>query len=520
MMEAAIFNSELFMSAFKSEFTVPLLVAAFGLLLCVASYYPGYAMNDSISIYKSIKSDTIGDWFPPCFSLVWRELDAIWPGQQTLFLLQNILYWSAVFLIGSTVAYGRGVKAAIVAIGFCFFPYFLFGLGVVQREPLLAAAVLLAFSMLWFRRRTGHLHPLWVKIGASGLCLFAVSIRHEAIIILPFFAAYLVVEKGDIRQLKTWKKIGALFVVLVIMSTAVSQFCKYCTDANKSYASSTLIYFDLKGISYFMPKGEYVSFGEFDSEQAKEVYDGREWSRHYLTHDQRDMDYFKIIHQRHWSDLQGVRKLWLSLIAQYPLSYLKHRFNHFIYQLEIKDTPPNVLKIAVKYADDPNVIYQNYDDLANAKITGVADVFYRYGIAKSWGFFAFSFVLLFFYRCFKSTEDKEFFLVLLLGGITYSLIFLIIGVAHQARYFFWHNVATVVALGLLCAQMVPPATSKAMAKATKPKKAYKKKSQTKKKKEWCLWPGSNRHVPQRTTDFESYHHNSLQIPTTRNCRVF
>ncbi len=463
------------MLAFKSEFTVPLLVAVFGLLLCVASYYPGYAMNDSISIYKSIKSDTIGDWFPPCFSLLWRELDAVWPGQETLFLLQNTLYWCAVYFIGSTVVYARGVKAAVVAMSFFFFPYFLFGLGVVQREPLMAAALLLSFSVLWFHRRTGRMHPRWVKVGAGALCLLAVSIRHEAIIMLPFFAAYAAVEKFDIKRKETWKKTGVIFVLMALVSAVVSQACYYCTKAKTSYPSGTLIYFDLKGISYYLPPGEYINFGEFDSNQAKEVYDGREWSRHYLTHDERDAYYFDVIHQRHWSNLEGIRKLWLSTILQHPLSYIKHRLNHFIYQLEIKDAEPSVLKLAVEYADDPNVIDQDYNDLANAKITRLADVLYRHGIAKSWGFFVLSFGLLFFYRRFQSDSDREFFLFLLLGGITYSMIFLIIGVADQARYFFWHNVSAVVALGLLCAQMVPSTRQQL-------KKGHRKKSRTKKKK--------------------------------------
>src|SRR6478672_2691796 len=97
-------------------------------------YWPGIMIDDARWQYQQAVDNAYEDWHPPLMAWLWRQLSLVLPGPGPMLLLQVLLTWGGLALIGGW-AWRRGWRGralALVAAG--FLPGALMLMGAVTKD--------------------------------------------------------------------------------------------------------------------------------------------------------------------------------------------------------------------------------------------------------------------------------------------------------------------------------------------------------------------------------------------------
>jgi hypothetical protein len=147
--------------------------------------------NDTLYQLRQARgTDPLSDWHPPVMSLAWRLLIDVTGTVSTMALLQQVVLWSALFVVAAVVHRTTGSRRwslSFLAMGLA--PQVLTISGVVWKDVQMAQAMLAATAVamvgLSSPRHRGWLR--WILLGLSLVFLgYAVLVRKNAVVaVLP-----------------------------------------------------------------------------------------------------------------------------------------------------------------------------------------------------------------------------------------------------------------------------------------------------------------------------------------------
>ena len=161
----------------------PWLAAALGVAVTLAAFYPGYLSFDSADQWQQARHFAFTSLHPPLQAMLWHFVDRVWPGPGGMFVLQVLLYWSALALLVAQ----RRWRAPWQALGVLLLGFWppLFGLlPHLWKDVPMAALLVLAAALASRDLR----HPSeWTRAGVLGCLILACTLRHNAMLaVLPF----------------------------------------------------------------------------------------------------------------------------------------------------------------------------------------------------------------------------------------------------------------------------------------------------------------------------------------------
>ncbi len=158
-----------------------------GVALVFAVFWPGQMSPDSVWQLAMAREGVYLDWHPPIFSALWRPLDRLHPGPAGMLLVEGATLWAGLAIFTSA-ALGPGLLAGAAGLFVILLPPIFSELGVIWKDVLCAASLLLAAGLL-LRADRGRTRapalvavaPLWLAMalrynapfGALPLCLWA-----------------------------------------------------------------------------------------------------------------------------------------------------------------------------------------------------------------------------------------------------------------------------------------------------------------------------------------------------------
>jgi hypothetical protein len=150
------------------------LAAALLALASLASFWPGYAMYDTVAQYGQVVAGTYEDWHPPIMARWWALVGR---GTAPMLALQLAGYWLGLGLLAVRVG-GRG-GVAVLCIG--ALPLFLGWQVVVLKDAQLLGALLAATGIVGWWRLAGRRLPVAALAAAAVLIGYATLVRANAV---------------------------------------------------------------------------------------------------------------------------------------------------------------------------------------------------------------------------------------------------------------------------------------------------------------------------------------------------
>jgi hypothetical protein len=227
-------------------------LAAFGFLLSIVAFHPGYMTEDSIAQLAQGRSWQFDDWHPPVMAALWGLIDRVIPGPLGMLLLHNALYWGAAALFWKmTKRKSIWTGLAILLIG--FMPQILAQLGAIWKDVGLGASLFLASALLYTSLHTKSRAAL---LGTIPLLFYGYAIRHNAALaIFPvsLWSAFIACRNFPALAARSRKfrllpvALGVLYFVL--LTSAVIATTKILTKSHETYVVQTIWLHDLVAIS-------------------------------------------------------------------------------------------------------------------------------------------------------------------------------------------------------------------------------------------------------------------------------
>lgn len=302
-------------------------LAALGMTLDAAGYWPGVMIDDARWQYQQAVENAFDDWHPPVMAWIWQRLMGLKPGPAPMLSLQLTLYWAGFALIGSW-AWGRGrpgLGLALAAVG--WIPASMALMGTVLKDGLMAGCLVTAVGLLlWHqdvRRRPARLGLL---IGALSAIALAAAMRFNAFLA----CAPLLVAAVPQQWVQTRARLAAVGLCAAMALLAIIPTINLLLDAEKTDVGLSLIIFDLGGITENSQVDQFPEMGVKDPLAAnRQCYDPHQWDGYseWATKPcPLGFDRFRSAVQ---AQQLNPTALWLRAIATHPLAYAWHRLAHF-----------------------------------------------------------------------------------------------------------------------------------------------------------------------------------------------
>jgi hypothetical protein len=311
----------------KRHLAIMLVIAALGMAVIAAAYWPGIMIDDARWQYQQSVDNAYEDWHPVLMAWIWHYLMAIEPGPAPMFLLQLLLYWTGIASIAAWL-WSQGMPRfgiAAACAGWLPAPFAL--LGSVTKDALMAGTLGCAVGFLLWSKTAGSRSSRMAFATATFAALFlAAALRVNAFLAcVPLALAAL--PSGFSRTLPR--------AALTVVASATIFFGTPGLIAAALHAEDTdsklsLIIFDLGGITENSGVSQFPDFNVPNPVAANHhCYDPTEWDS-YSTWAHRPcplgFDRFQALVDQGDVD---VRMIWLRSILSHPLAYAEHRLAHF-----------------------------------------------------------------------------------------------------------------------------------------------------------------------------------------------
>lgn len=240
------------------------LVAAIGFIFTVYAFYPGVMSSDSLDQFQQALNFRFSDWHPPAMAIFWSGLAHIWRGPQLMLLMQEALFWGAVYLLLSTLEI-RALWARLLVVGLLFSPALLNFSGVIWKDVQLTASWLFVLAFVYAAQMKGKPVTKWQKAFLLLLGAYGGLVRINAGIVVGPLVLYVLV--GRPRLEKLWLTLAS-YLGLAAACFALGLAVKTVFPVERSNALDSLYVFDLAGLSTAKNENLFpfpLSDAEFDS---------------------------------------------------------------------------------------------------------------------------------------------------------------------------------------------------------------------------------------------------------------
>jgi hypothetical protein len=403
-------------------------------------FYPGFLSPDSLhQLSQASGKMPITDWHPPIMSAVWKVLIGLTGTYGSMLVLQIIMLWIALGVFAVCIykiTNSFRFSLALLAVG--FLPYVLGISGVIWKDVQLCAVLLLAVSILLYRKvfKPGTvINNLSLVI--VGLCLiYAILIRYNvAIALIPIFIFVL----KDMNVRKRWV-VGGSYVLAV---TATMLCLQLVLKPVKTHPVTSVMLDDIVHVASANDLQSYTKNNKLLAQTLIEVQqkcsDGDVRFNSFIACTNAEQK--TTISEREYKALFGI---WMRTIVSQPAEYLAYRLEVFSNFLIVpkshafiwqNDVSPNTLNIGTEVGS-----------LGRITKLYVVDFTYEHFsfVFQPWFWLLFGMAGMRYSRKAKGDIAKVG-RVLFYSGVLYIVCYLPIAVALDYRYTYWSTISITVA---------------------------------------------------------------------------
>ena len=362
--------------------------------------YPGKLNPDSIKQLQEAILGSYTDWHPPIMSIIWRELLPLGDATIVMLILQISIYWLGIYLF-AIYLYRNGYKKASIFILFSgFTPIALKYSGVILKDSLMTSLFIVAFGLATFK--DNRLRYLGLIVG-----FIAMLMRANAIFAYSPLVIFVFREKLSIIKYLLYALIISAILIPISMYINHNIF-----QAKKTGVERSLQIYDLVGTAYF---SNDTSILPVNIQNLSKCYTPLYWDT--IATKRCDYTFSKLDN--------SITKEWILGISKHPIAYLKHRLNHFNYEIFFLVPPIQQCVEAPEGHDCPRSLISDF-------------------ITKNAFLWPITWLILGVVMLFWNLNSIS--KVLVISALLYGFAYLVVGVASHFRYFYWTEIAIMIAL--------------------------------------------------------------------------
>lgn len=355
-------------------------------LINVLFFWPGHFMADSAAQYNQAILGQYTDHHPPLMSFLWRYIDIIYTGRGLMFALQQVLIYSSVALLLTTMdllPLRNKPLMSLLLLALPNYPQILMYDVVILKDVQFAFSFLLSGSILAYYTVSKKRPPVFIVCVLLIIMLYGAAVKYQGqfcVIILAIWLGCLLCFKSKIQT----KIIVGLIIYALILSSIFSINNYLVPKAGKNYSWQLVKLYDLAAISIATQQDLIPDFNKLPSYSFKEMQDRFAYPAvDSLALELSDNDVITskpIIGATTNADKMSLlSKIWLEKVLKHPLIYLKHRAINMSFILlsrpGYKYSEEN--KDQVKYANVFDAPYVLVNDVPkNSPLYGAIDFIY------------------------------------------------------------------------------------------------------------------------------------------------
>jgi hypothetical protein len=434
-------------------------------LVNLLSRYPGVYDPDAKDQYQQVVDNRFDDWHPPIMAWLWSYFRLLADGYGPMFTFHIVLYWFGFGIIALAVAgAGRFLTAwGVLCVG--VFPFFLMQNINITKDVGMAVTFLAAFgAIFWFRVKDEKI-PFLGGLIVIALLFYGALVRANAEFAVVPLLAYFLYRRSFQHP---WRLLVASVPIALLMMPASDAFNRNILKAIPTNQISQLQVFDLAGIAYYSRDlsifGPDNSFADAEVQRCYSpiMHDTLApwgkcpffWDRLVTPHRLEGYEFAPNYAYKTPIDDAPLAKLWLTAIAEHPIAYLQHRLAHFnselFFWVPSHHADPRVMHALMHGteidASAPSTAKKILDVLRNNGFTTPA----LWLVAGAWLFNILSSV-----TSPRDAWQHEAALALTTSALLYTSAYFIIGIAADARYALWSQIATFLAVVISLSELTP-----------------------------------------------------------------
>lgn len=420
------------------------LSALIGGILVILTFYPGLMNVDAWIQLSEARSQVYHDWHPPLMGRIWAVLDWVSPGPGGLLLLNNTMFWSGLALTTYlTRLPPLAAAASILTVGLA--PPVFSALGVVWKDVGMAAALLLAFALLWWAQTRSSRVMLCLSVP---FLLYGFALRHNAapaVFPLVLWVPFIWRPAGQSQRPTARRQLLlAGLTLFVLLGGTVLALNRLLTNGQRLYPTQQVLLHDLTAISVktgqlYLPTSLKTNQPPtieglaclYTLHNAVALFSG--------NHDTCELRIKKIVNPKRMADLEAE---WVSTVLSHPGAYLEHRWNVFREQFAFdrarvcyplqRDTAPNPL--GIKFSG--SLLFQPIQKL-------LAVAAYQTPLFRGWIYLTLLGTLV---VAAVWGRNQTPLLVLSASGLFYGCAYLMVSTGCDFRFHWWSVVAALMGL--------------------------------------------------------------------------
>lgn len=428
------------------------LVALFGFVLTLWTFYPGYMSYDSAYQWLQSRHGTLNTLHPPIMAMLWQLTDRVLPGPGGMLVVQSALYWGALAMLMGALPLGAvGRALGIFFIG--FWPP-LFGLlpHIWKDVPMMAVFGLATALLCIELERPSRSFQVGAVLAISVACM----LRHNAIIGAVPFAAWI-----GIRKLPVCVGILRYRIKLAVLTLAITGFM-YAVSVLPNYAPSVrrvenlwsvVALWDIAAVSLSENK---LLFPEVLRDPGLSLED---LQRDFMESANAPLyDSGKLRHSlsRTYTadERQELQKAWLSLPIDHTRAYIRHRWRlaQLLFGWDRANCPDYLVFQPYLYAMPDNPPVAATSSTLQKWMQPRLDALVDTPLFAGWGYV----IALLAFGLLGLTKPGQSYAalatVVAASALTYSLPLVFISGSAEFRYLGWLVLATLIAPLLLLAR--------------------------------------------------------------------
>ncbi|MDF2187446.1 hypothetical protein [Paraflavitalea sp. CAU 1676] len=305
-----------------------------GFILDLVACYPGFLYIDSVDQYTQSIHFSYTDWHPPIMAGVWSLLNFIYKGPLLMLVMQLALLWTSFYLIASTWC-RKSLPLIALLLLFALAPYVQNFAGLIVKDTQMAFCWLLAVTIILRANYQARTMSKTEVVITFLLITYGTMVRINALPgSIPLY--YLWVE--NIYTGTFSKKIAWLMLALTGLLIINSTITKYVLKPRKTYPEYKLMAHDIAGIYVTTGKSYFpafvTSYPAFDTNLIRQRFttatlDNLWWINGATTMFAPLDEASRKVLINHWE----------KAILENKATYLRNRFDGFLYYLQLKQRP-------------------------------------------------------------------------------------------------------------------------------------------------------------------------------------
>lgn len=419
--------------------------------------YPGLASYDSVYQWMQVQGVIpIGDWHPVVMVLLWKLLYFATGKFGSMFVLWQVLFWSAVaLLLAVSLRRSRKILPLLVLGIVMLSPLVQPIVGTIWKDSQLAITLLGATALLW-HATTSVRFTGFAKVAVVALLVYAGLIRHNALVaVVPLL--YIWAVAGWPRV--CWRYHAAAVVGVLVGIMAVSSLLSMV--ATRQHPIVSIMVDDIVGV--INSTGITVKQADLQPQFMRIAATCR-------AKNVRANVYFRCMNEAerrtattmHYA---AIKSMWLKTITSHPFAYMQYRasvYGEFLIgglsekELNVPDVvkrqyvaSPNIVAVA---ADGTYIEQPHHSPIAQGMVS--YSHWFAYGVLmflfRPWFWLLMGGVLLLqSLRRANKTAEVRLAAALAVSTVLYIASYAPVAVATDYRYILWPVVAVCIGYVLL-----------------------------------------------------------------------